>query len=75
MDIYKRLQERLDTHAAGAPAAESFDKILRILFTPEEAEIALHLTFVLQPVSKLSQKTGIEQRNLRPFLKVWLTVG
>ncbi len=69
MDIYRRLQERLDTHAAGAPAAESFDKILRILFTPEEAEIALNLTFVLQPISKLSQKTGIEPEKLTAILE------
>lgn len=69
MDIYKRLQERLDVHAAGAPAADSFDKILRILFSPEEAEVAIHLTFVLQPVSKLSQKTGIEPDRLAAMLE------
>ena len=69
MDTDKRLQERLDTNAAGAPAAESFDKILRILFSQKEAEIALHLTFVLQPVSKLAQKTGIEPDKLTALLE------
>ncbi|NLW43897.1 MAG: 4Fe-4S binding protein [Syntrophomonadaceae bacterium] len=69
MDVYKKLQERLDTHPAGAPAAESFDKILRILFSPEEAEVAVNLNFTLQPVSKISQKTGIDVDTLAAMLE------
>lgn len=69
MDVYKRLQERLDIHAAGAPAAESFDRILRMLFSPAEAEVALHLTFTLQPVSRLAKKTGIEVEKLTAMLE------
>jgi formate hydrogenlyase subunit 6/NADH:ubiquinone oxidoreductase subunit I len=69
VDIYKRLQERLDINAAGAPASESFDKILRMLFSPEEAEVVVHLTFRLQPVSKLAQKTSIESDKLIVMLE------
>ena len=69
MDVYKRLQERLDTHPAGAPAADSFDKILRMLFSPEEAEVAVNLTFTLQPVSRISQKTGIDSDTLTTMLE------
>ena len=75
MDVYKKLQERLDTHPAGAPAAESFDKILRILFSPEEAEIAVNLTFTLQPVSRISQKTGIESDTLTAKLEAMADRG
>jgi NAD-dependent dihydropyrimidine dehydrogenase PreA subunit len=59
----------LDTNAAGAPAAESFDKILRILFTPEEAEVANHLTWRLQPVSRLAEKIGMEPEKLTAILE------
>lgn len=69
MDVYRKLQERLDTNAAGAPAAESFDKILRILFTPEEAEVANCLTWRLQPISKLAEKTGIAPDKLTAMLE------
>lgn len=64
MDQYIRLRELLDTHPAGAPPSTNMDQILRILFSPEEAEAACHLTFMLQPVSKLAEKMGKDQQNL-----------
>ncbi|NLB18218.1 MAG: 4Fe-4S binding protein [Syntrophomonadaceae bacterium] len=69
MDVYQKLQERLDTNAAGAPAAESFSKILRLLFTPEEAEIANYLTWRLKPVSKIAEKSGIDPDKLTDMLE------
>jgi Pyruvate/2-oxoacid:ferredoxin oxidoreductase delta subunit len=64
MEHYNKLRQLLDTHPAGAPPSNYFDQILRILFSPEEAEAASHLTFILQPVSKLAQKTGKDQHTL-----------
>ncbi|MGE5423425.1 MAG: hypothetical protein ACM3QW_09190, partial [Ignavibacteriales bacterium] len=69
MDHYEKLQQRLDTHQAGAPPSEHFTQILRILFTPEEAEIACHLTFVLQPLDKLALKAGMEEAPLKIILE------
>ncbi|MEQ8175956.1 MAG: 4Fe-4S binding protein [Syntrophomonadaceae bacterium] len=64
MDVYQRLQERLDAHAAGAPAHDAFTRILKIMFSEEEAEAACYLTFVPQSLSKISKKSGIEEARL-----------
>lgn len=69
MDVYQRLQERLDSHAAGAPAHEAFTRILKILFSPEEAEVACSLTFIPQSLNKLAKKIGIEENRLRDLLE------
>jgi Na+-translocating ferredoxin:NAD+ oxidoreductase subunit B len=49
-DIYVRLAAHLDTWPAGYPRTASGVelRILRRLFTPEEAELALHLTVVAE---------------------------
>ncbi|HWP98319.1 MAG TPA: 4Fe-4S binding protein [Syntrophomonadaceae bacterium] len=69
MDSYKWLQERLNTHAAGAPAHEAFTKILKIMFSPEEAEAACHLTFVPQSLNKLAKKSGMDEKRLEELLE------
>lgn len=69
MDHYNKLREMLDTHPAGAPPSVYMDQILRILFSPEEAEAASYLTFILQPVSKLAEKIGKDQQSLTDLLE------
>ncbi|HWQ77737.1 MAG TPA: 4Fe-4S binding protein [Anaerovoracaceae bacterium] len=69
MDFYKELQQRLDAHPAGAPPSPLFDRILRMLFTPEEAEIACSLTFLLQPLNKIAQKMGMDEAPLKEILE------
>ena len=39
MDAYNKLQQKLDTHPAGAPDRPEFLEILRMLFTAEEAYV------------------------------------
>lgn len=58
MTVYQRLQEKLSLHPAGAPATETFDKILRILFNEEDAAIAAELNFVLMPLETIAERTG-----------------
>lgn len=69
MDFYNRLREMLDTHPAGAPPSAYIDRILRILFTPEEAETACSLTFRLQSLSRLVRKTGRDMEALERSLE------
>ena len=47
-DIYEKLAQHLDNLPAGYPRTESGVeiRILRRLFTPEDAELALHLTLI-----------------------------
>ncbi len=45
METYEKLQKILDSHPSTAPGADSFMEILKTLFTPEEAEVALCMSF------------------------------
>lgn len=65
MDIYEQLRQRLATNPVGAPPSEAFDDILRILFTPDEATLALSLTFLPQPVDRIADKTGLSMETVR----------
>ena len=67
-DIYRRLQQHLDQMPVGFPATESGVelRVLKHLFTPEEAEIALHLSAFPEPVEKIhtrarKQDVGLDQ--------------
>jgi len=59
MDAYNKLQQKLDTHPIGAPDRPEFLEILRMLFTPEEAAFAVHLSFRPKPADDIAQKAGL----------------
>ena len=59
MDVYERLREILDAHPSGAPESKAFDEILRILFTHEEAELAIHMSFSPKPAHEIASACGI----------------
>jgi Na+-translocating ferredoxin:NAD+ oxidoreductase subunit B len=61
MNDYETLQQLLDASPTGAPAAESFDEILRILFTPEEAALAVHLTLFPRPLQAIASAAGMTE--------------
>ena len=58
IDIYRELQIHLDKMPVGYPATESGIeiKILKHLFTPEQAKIALKLNFMADPLRKIYRK-------------------
>jgi electron transport complex protein RnfB len=57
-DVFRRLQKSLDELPVGYPATESGVelRILRQLFTPEEAEVALSLSAVPETALKIRQR-------------------
>ena len=59
MDVYERLREILDAHPTGAPRSPVFEKIVRMLFTPEEAEILTHMNFSPKPVEAIASDSGV----------------
>jgi ferredoxin len=59
MDHYETLRERLDAHPSGAPPSKAFDDILRILFSPEEAALAAHMTLMLRPPASIAADAGL----------------
>lgn len=59
MHHYHKLQELLNSHPVGAPRSEEFLEILKILFRPDEVELAVLLDFKLRKTSDVAEKTGI----------------
>ena len=57
-DIYRNLQERLDNYSVGFPATDSGVeiKILKALFSPEDAEMFLGMTPKLEKVETIAQR-------------------
>ena len=69
MDNYERLQEILDAHPTGAPKSKIFDKILRILFTPEEVAVAVHMKFSGQNAGDIAAKAGLPVEGTKLILE------
>lgn len=62
-DVYVRLREFLDRLPGGFPATESGVEIrlLRKLFTPEEAELAMQLRLFPEPARVIARRCGLEE--------------
>jgi len=52
--VYKELYRKLTVTPTGAPSGEKFIEILKILFTPEEAELAVVLPFMPTPLAEIA---------------------
>jgi electron transport complex protein RnfB len=70
-DVYRRLQQYLDELPVGFPATESGVEIrlLKRLFTPDEARVALALSAVPEPAEKIAHRLpGSTEDELEPVL-------
>jgi len=56
---YRLLGQRLDRHVTGAPESPTLMKILKLLFSPEEAELARKIPGRPTSLAVLSRKLGI----------------
>jgi electron transport complex protein RnfB len=68
-NVYRRLQRHIDNMPVGFPAAESGVelRLLEHLFTPKEAELALYLSALPEPLEKIhsrAKKDGFSLREL-----------
>jgi Na+-translocating ferredoxin:NAD+ oxidoreductase subunit B len=61
-DIYRALQQHLDSQAIGFPSVKSGAdiRLLKRLFTPEEAQLALHLTYKTAPTHDVVKLAAAE---------------
>src|SRR5512136_3506155 len=57
---YRLLQQRLDRNVTGAPDSPHFMEILKILFSPEDANIARQIPTRFVTVGRLAKKLGME---------------
>ncbi len=69
MDVYESLRQLLDKDPTGCPPAPEIDEILRILFTEEEAGVALGLGFRPFPVSLVARRAGVDPSAARVLLE------
>ncbi len=69
-DVYKKLAKHLDNLPTGYPSSETGVelRILKRLFTPEEAEIAVTLTMMPEPAAGIAERTGRETAALAEML-------
>ncbi len=70
-EIYKKLAAHLNNTPGGFPATETGVelRILKRLFTEEEAETATHLIMIPETVETIAKRAGRPPENLGPILK------
>jgi Pyruvate/2-oxoacid:ferredoxin oxidoreductase delta subunit len=73
--VYLALAEHLDEMPMGAPMCDELMEILHILYTPEEAELAVKLPFAEAPLEELSGMTGMPAEELEPMLDTMAVKG
>jgi ferredoxin len=61
---YRLLQQTFDRKITGAPASSTFTKILKLLWSPEEAELARRLPTTPQPSHVLARKLRMPEEQL-----------
>jgi len=61
---YLSLQKRLHKNPIGAPASKVLFEILRLRFSPEEAEIGARMPMTPAPLDKLSRRIGEDPKRL-----------
>lgn len=64
---YARLQQRLDRMPTGAPDSPVFQRILRLLFSPEEADLAARMP-TLGSLSAVARRLGRTTAELDPVI-------
>ncbi|MCK4238319.1 MAG: hypothetical protein KAX33_04295, partial [Candidatus Lokiarchaeota archaeon] len=79
-NVYRQLQQRLDDLPVGFPSTKTGVEInlLKILFTPEEAKIAIKLNFMPEPLKKIHRrvkKMGISITELEKILERMVEKG
>ena len=68
-NIYERLRELFDTNPVGLPPAPEIIEILKILFTEDEARVALGLGFRPFAVEEIAQRAGVDLQEARQHLE------
>ncbi|MEW6263562.1 MAG: 4Fe-4S dicluster domain-containing protein [Thermodesulfobacteriota bacterium] len=70
-DVYQRLREQLDHYSIGYPATRSGVelKMLKKLFAPQEAEMFLDLSLLLETPEEAARRTGRDPRDTAGLLE------
>jgi len=70
-DVYTQLREHLDSLPSGFPSTESGVelRILKRLFTPDEAQLALKVTLKLESAGAIAERAGLSPEEAEVRLK------
>jgi Pyruvate/2-oxoacid:ferredoxin oxidoreductase delta subunit len=74
-ESYKRLKDQLDRYPLGASGDTTIYDILKIVYTPEEAELAARLPLKLASLDTISRKVGIDGHILQVQLEKMAAKG
>ncbi len=56
---YRQLQKKFASHPIGAPETDTFLEILRFYYEPEEAHVASHMTWDMEPEEEIAKRAGM----------------
>lgn len=68
-DLYQRLGGKLSFYSLDQKAIKNLEEILKIVFTPEEAELAMDLSFAVTDVEEIAGSVGKKAEELIPRLE------
>jgi NAD-dependent dihydropyrimidine dehydrogenase PreA subunit len=76
-DVYKRLAQHLDKLPGGYPSTESGIelRILRRLFSEEEAAFAVHLSLIAEPAKVIAERVGMDVDEASELLETMAKKG
>jgi len=75
MNVYEELRRILDTHPSGAPKSDAFDEILKTLYTPAEAALAVRMSFRPKTAEAVAEAAGLSADTVRDMLEEMCTRG
>jgi hypothetical protein len=73
--IWDDLRKRLDRHYPGVPRHAAIERILALLFTEDEAELATVFPLTAVLIEELVSKTGCKEAELMPLLDSMASKG
>jgi len=62
--VYERLQRRLDRNVTGAPESQALTEILRLLFSPDDAELATKIPTRPTSIANLARRLDMDPGEL-----------
>jgi electron transport complex protein RnfB len=65
---YRALQQLFARHPMGAPDTDTFIEILKFCYEPQEAHLAAHMTWDLEPEEVIAQRAGMSLDEAAPLL-------
>jgi len=67
--LYEKLRELIDVHPLGCPPSPEVIELLKILFSEDEARVALGLGFIPFALDEIARRVGVDPIEAEPHLE------